>query len=1147
MKKLFRVFKEKSFAPLFFANVFGAFNDNFLKTIVAAFISYRFASHGGDLSYILMILAALAFSLPFFFFSALAGEMADKYNKASYMKAVKAAEVGIVLIIFAAFYFANTYLLFLSLILMGLQSAFFGPVKYSIIPQLVSEKNIVLANSFMEGGNLLSIALSSMMVVFFIVDDHLHLNTAGLFLIVSSCLGLVCTFFIKNTEPGAPDLTVNRNIWKSTVKNLTLTKNSRTILLTILAISWFWILCVVTVAQIPVLSERVLNASPKIFTFILMIFCAGMTVGALMCRSLLKDEVTIKYVPLSSIAMSLFLFVLAIEVWVTSNNTMIHTVTRFLGTGFGARLTLYFFLFGLFGGLYLVPLISFLQTSIGNKIRSRVFATNAIINTFFIFVASIITTVLLTIGFGPTFIFILLAVINAVVALYIATLLPWHIIRAACSFILKFIYDINVKGIENYKKVGKRALIIANHTSFLDAALLAIFLPEDLKFVIDSNVAKKWWVKPFLRLVETFPMDPTNPMAVKSVIDEIKKGQKIVIFPEGRITTTGGIMKIYPGPAMIADKADAEILPISMEGTQYSKFAHYGRKLRSRPSVPITINILEPVRLDISDSLKGKDRRSSAEDKVYDLMADMKFRSYNIHRPLFESIIEARDFAGYNRPAVDDIERKPVSFGKLIMASFLLGDKFTDMAERGEYVGVFLPNSKALAITFFGLHAYGRVPAMINFSTGIKNVVISCQVAKIKTVLTSRMFIEKADLHDMAKAIEDSGVKLVYLEDVKKTVKLWDAVKAWVQSSFPEVSYKKTGAGVKANDPAVVLFTSGSEGVPKGVVLSHTNLQANRRQLCTLVDFGVRDYFLCALPLFHSFGLMGGLIVPLFEGITTFLYPSPLHYRVVPEFVYDRNATVIFGTDTFLAGYAKMAHPYDFYSVRYAVMGAEKLKEETFKIYSEKFGVRIIECYGATEASPGISINTPMHFKRGSAGRFIPGLEHKLKKIEGVDEGEELVIKGPNVMLGYLRADNPGVIEPLKDGWYDTGDIITVDDDGFVQIKGRAKRFAKIAGEMVSLTAVELAISKLWPDNLSAVINVPDAKRGEQIVLYTAKQDATLKEVSDYFKEQGLSDISVPKVLKIVEEVPVMGTGKTNYMKIFDMYNEEKNAIDNPS
>jgi acyl-[acyl-carrier-protein]-phospholipid O-acyltransferase/long-chain-fatty-acid--[acyl-carrier-protein] ligase len=327
----------------------------------------------------------------------------------------------------------------------------------------------------------------------------------------------------------------------------------------------------------------------------------------------------------------------------------------------------------------------------------------------------------------------------------------------------------------------------------------------------------------------------------------------------------------------------------------------------------------------------------------------------------------------------------------------------------------------------------------------------------------------------------------------------------------------------------VLLFTSGSEGVPKGVALSHRNILANCAQLSSIIDFNPTDRVFTALPMFHSFGLVGGTLLPLLYGVRIFLYPSPLHYRIVPALIYDTDATICFGTDTFLNGWARYAHPYDFYRMRYIFAGAEKVRDETKRLFAEKFGVRVLEGYGATETSPVLAMNTAMHNRAGTVGRVLPGMAHRLEDVPGVNAGGRLSVSGPNVMLGYMRATAPGVIEKPENGWYDTGDIVDIDPQGYVSITGRAKRFAKIAGEMVSMSAAEALVASLWPDAQHAVLAQPDARKGEQLLLLTTRKDAAARDILAHARARGMAEIAVPRTVLVVDAIPLLGTGKTDY------------------
>jgi acyl-[acyl-carrier-protein]-phospholipid O-acyltransferase/long-chain-fatty-acid--[acyl-carrier-protein] ligase len=466
-----------------------------------------------------------------------------------------------------------------------------------------------------------------------------------------------------------------------------------------------------------------------------------------------------------------------------------------------------------------------------------------------------------------------------------------------------------------------------------------------------------------------------------------------------------------------------------------------------------------------------------------------------------------------------------MTYDRLVTSCFALAGVLAARTRPGERVGVLLPTSRAAVVAFFALQAERRIPAMLNFATGPANVQAACRAAEVALVITSRRFVEQAKLNALVDSLA-SQVTVVYLEDLRTEIGMWSKVSARLRAARA-----RTHSG-DANAPALVLFTSGSEGTPKGVVLSHRNLLANRHQLAAVVDFTPRDLVFNALPVFHSFGLTGGLLLPLFAGVRTFLYPSPLHYRTVPELVYGLNATILFGTDTFLAGYARMADNYDFYSVRYVFAGAERVKAETSRAWFEKFGIRILEGYGATETAPALAVNTTMHYRAGSVGRFLPGIEHRLEPVPGLTEGQRLFVRGPNVMLGYLRAERPGVLEPPPDGWYDTGDIVAVDADGFISIKGRAKRFAKVAGEMVPLGVVEDLAARVWPQSMHAVVSLPDVKRGEQLVLVTDHEEPTRAALVAAAREAGLPEIYVPRSIVPVDSVPLLGTGKVDYVNV---------------
>ena len=632
--------------------------------------------------------------------------------------------------------------------------------------------------------------------------------------------------------------------------------------------------------------------------------------------------------------------------------------------------------------------------------------------------------------------------------------------------------------------------------SFLDAALALSIMPRAPVFAIDRTIAHAWWVKPFLRFAQVVPLDPTKPLGARTLINAVKSGEPLVIFPEGRLTVTGSLMKVYDGVGLIADKSGAEILPVRIEGPEATIFSRVPESKERRRLFPkFKLTVLEPTRLAVDEELKGRKRRAAAGLGLYHIMSDLLFLTTDVDRTIFQATVEAARHHGASRVALEDPVTGKLSYRKLLTAARALGEKIAALTEPGETVGLMLPNANGAGVAFLALTSAGRVPAMVNFTAGSANILAGLKGAGAKRVTTSRAFIEAARLEKLVEALTEE-IELLYLEDVRERVTSLDKLRALLL-------HRRALVPRGPDAVAAVLFTSGSEGAPKGVALSHRNMLTNVAQAAARIDFSREDKLFNVLPIFHCFGLTAGFVLPLVSGVPIYLYPSPLHYRIVPELVYGSNATILFGTDTFLAGYARTANAYDFRSIRYVVAGAEPVKENTRDVWSEKFGVRILEGYGVTETAPVLALNTPMHNKFGTVGRLVPGVEPRLERVDGVDGAGRLHVRGPNVMMGYLRAENPGVLEPPKDGWHDTGDIVAIDEEGFVTIKGRAKRFAKIGGEMVSLARIEALAGELWPDAMSAAASEPDPRKGERIVLATQHHGRDARGVSGLRQKQG--------------------------------------------
>ncbi len=682
------------------------------------------------------------------------------------------------------------------------------------------------------------------------------------------------------------------------------------------------------------------------------------------------------------------------------------------------------------------------------------------------------------------------------------------------------------------QKLPKKGVYVCNHVSYLDPIMLFAFLPGNPVFAMNGHLWRRHWIRFLMQKADVVEFNPIEPADIKKLIAKVDEGRQVVIFAEGRITESGGLMKIYEAPGLVADKSKAPIIPVWIDGPQYSYFSKTKGKLPHRPLPKMRVYVGKPQSFKLKDELRRQ--RDHISNEVYIILREMGFKiNYDPEISLFAQLMKTAKVysrTGFfsKRPRIiEDINRKQKSYKDIIIASFALGRSFRKFTDHNENVGVLLPNAIATVATFFGLSAFERTPVMINFSVGAKNMVSMCKTALVKSVITSKAFIIKGKLESVIEEMEKSGVKIVYLEDIAKKMSIWTKLNALLSYKIKRVPYKKGG-----NKKAAILFTSGSEGAPKGVVLSHANFMANINQMAAIQTINFKDLLFNALPMFHSFGLTVGTLFPLFQGSKLFLYPSPLHYRVVAELVYELGATLMIGTDTFLRGYAKIAHPYDFHNVRLMYSGGEAAKQDTRSMWMEHSGVRMMEAYGATECTPVMTANNGIFNKFGSIGKLLPGMQYRISPVDGIETGGELCVKGPNVMMGYYMPDNPGVLVPPENGWYHTGDVVDVDEIGFFTIKDRIKRFAKIGGEMVSLNAVHDmvidATKDMGADYAYGVVAVPHESKGEQIVLVTNNQQVTSSFLHEYVKSTGLSELYLPRVILYHEKLPVFATGKSD-------------------
>ncbi|PBB34588.1 AMP-binding protein [Mesorhizobium sp. WSM3868] len=664
-------------------------------------------------------------------------------------------------------------------------------------------------------------------------------------------------------------------------------------------------------------------------------------------------------------------------------------------------------------------------------------------------------------------------------------------------------------------------IYVVSHQSRIEPALMLSLLPDDTLHILDEASARSPWLEPWRELARTIAFNAEHLFVSRRLVRVLKGKGRLAVYLPDDVEPDVKSFRLFRAITRIAMQADARIVPIFVAGARDLPMSLTPADKAPRHWFPrLSLSVLEP--MTVAELVARNPDMASNTNALFDRFAEARLYGSNLDRGLFLAMRDAADRVGASHPIIEDVISGTLSYRKMFIGARVLGRRFEAVTAPGEAVGLLLPNANGVVLSFIGLISAARVAAMINYTAGPASVTAAIRTAVIRTVVSSRAFIEKAAIDDIVAAVEAGGAKMLWLEDVRESVTLLDKVAAALFWRFPLQRQQ-------ASKPAVILFTSGSEGTPKAVVLSHRNLLANAMQAEARITISPADILLNVLPVFHSFGLTGGTILPLVTGVKLFLYPSPLHYKIIPEIARKVRPTVMFGTDTFLANYARTAKDGDFSSLRFVVAGAEAVKPETRRTYRDRFQASIIEGFGLTEAAPVVAVNTAIHNRDGTVGRLLPAIRMKLEPVEGISEGGRLWLDGPNMMMGYMTADRPGELQPLE-GWHDTGDIVSVDRDGFITIRGRAKRFAKIAGEMVSLGAVEMLVQSLWPEQRHAAVAVPDKRRGERIVLVTTADDANAEELRQFGKKAGAAELMVPNDIIKVEEIPVLGSGKTDYV-----------------
>ena len=1111
---------DRRFAPLFWCQFLAAFGDNLLRNALGLLVLW---SPGGAHDGWMVAAAAGTFVAPSILLSGTGGVLADRGDKALLTRRLKAADIGVAALALLALTSGSLPLLFASLAGAGVVAALFGPAKYAILPDQLLPGRLPGANALVEAatfGAILGGSVTGGLILGPGAPTAAQRLAIGLLLLLVSVLSWTSARWIPRQPACRPTVAAGIASGLSPV-SATLPPGGTLSLLGRLrrgpvrraafGNAWFWMVGSAVLSLTPGLVHALPGGTPRLASLCLCVFAAGIAAGSGLASHLSGGRIVLLLAACGSALTGLSLA----DLWLAGAAP---PVWHLLGD---------LFLAAAGGGLIAVPTLAAVQAGAEPGQRAGAVAGMNVLSAAGMALTALLLVAAQRAGLGEVR---LLGLVGAAslgaVPVMLARLCP-NPAGELCWVLLRLVYRVELRGSENLPTGAVPAIVTPNHVSWLDATLLFAVMDRPL-YAIDGAVSRLWFVRPFLRMVDAIPVDAAHPLSMRRMIEAIRTGRPAVIFPEGRITVTGSMMRVQDGAAMAAERTGALIVPARIEGLQATMFSRLTRaQVRRRLFPRVRLTILPARTLVVRADLAGRRRREAAARALQDLMSEMLFETTDTGMTLFEAVACAAREHGMRRIAVEDPVRGRLSYARLLAGAAILGARLAPHASDERRIGLMLPTANAAAACMLGLASAGVVPVVLNPRGGLVMLRAAIAATGFTTLATSRALVAKARLEPVVAALA-AEVAILYLEDLG--IRWPDRMRGLLRRGRP------LRAGADPDGAAVVLMTSGTSGLPKGVVLSHRNILANIAQVASVIDFGPADRILNVLPVFHAFGLTAGMILPLVHGIPVFLYPSPLDYRGIPAVAASWRPTAMFGTNSFLAGYARTAQTTDFGTVRLLVSGAEPVTDWTRRIWNERFGLRVLEGYGLTEAAPVLAVNTPLSNRDGTVGRCLPGLLTRLVAVEGMmpDDARtgRLLVSGPNVMLGYLRAEAPGVLEPPPGGWHDSGDIVSVSAmDGHVSIRGRAARFAKVAGEMVSLALLERVAGELWPDAVSVAVPVADPRKGERIVLLTDRADATRAAFLAQARLAHLPEVALPSELRVAPALPLLGSGKPDIVE----------------
>jgi acyl-[acyl-carrier-protein]-phospholipid O-acyltransferase/long-chain-fatty-acid--[acyl-carrier-protein] ligase len=1109
--------RDRGLRAFLWTQFLGALNDNIYKMIVSLLAADIGLSEGGGSGYLSLVLAIYIF--PFFLFSGYAGHMADVLSKRTVLVAFKVFEIAVMIVGIFAFHAGSLAWMLAVLFLMAIHSTFFSPAKYGILPEMLPEKELSRANGLLEMSTFLAIILGTSlgsMMVFALKDSS---EWIGVILTGVAVAGTLTSLRIPNVAPSGATYPFQWDPWAEIRGGLKRLYGDRTLWLTVLGIAYFWFLGALLQTDLILLGKEVMGLDELSIGFLATFLAVGIGVGSIAAGRLSGDKVELGLVPLGAIVMAAC------------------SVLLFFSTQSYAATAVALSLMGFAGGLFAVPLNALLQQRSGREEKGRLIATNNFISTAGILLASgALWTQRDLLGIPADWIILILGLLTLAATIYILTILPDFLIRFTLWLLTHTIYRIRIVGQEHVPFRGP-ALLVCNHLSYVDALLVSASVQRFIRFLVYRPYYEIKWLNWLFRLMKAIPVSARHRREIVESLararEELAQGHVVCIFAEGAISRTGNLLPFKRGFEKIVEGLEIPVIPVHLDrlwGSIFSfKDGRFFWKWPERLPYPVTVSFGAP--------LPAKVTAREAREAILELSS----AAVN-HRRSPRDTLQLRFLKTAKRRwfsfCMADSSGRELSYGNTTVASLLLSRWVKTACTRESMIGLLLPASVGGALANIAVLMAGKVPVNLNFTAGTESTTQALRQCGIRTILTSRLFLIKAKLEPM------DG--MIFIEDAVSRVRMPEKIIAsFLAFVLPSrLLLAVYGAGdPKADSLATVIFSSGSTGAPKGVMLSHHNVLSNIEAFAQLFWVTRKDRMMGVLPFFHSFGFTGTLWFPLLSGFGVAYHPNPLDAKTIGEMVAKYKATILISTPTFYAAYLRRIPPEQFSSLRYAIVGAEKLREPLAKDFKEKYGRDLLEGYGCTETAPVVSVNIPdveeasehqTGLKPGTVGHPIPGVAVKVVDTETgapLSSGEEglLLVKGPNRMLGYLG--QPELTKKVfRDGWYVTGDIASIDDDGFIKITDRLSRFSKIGGEMVPHIKVEEAINRILGDQSSVVMAAPDEQKGERlVVLYTNKQIAP-EELWAKLNQSDLPKLWIPKRdgFFLVDEIPLLGSGKVD-------------------